>query len=144
MVLFPWHEDELPGATTILTQIFHFHPEICEYFLNNPDQGIRRDKKLDYHLPSKDDDDVPPEFEEQHDIDEKPCLNQIFGFGSIYTGNEIKLPKAKKFYAWLQKIMVPTITVIAGDDKLNPVVVFFITKLAQGWAGGVLTGVTYT
>ena len=52
--------------------------------------------------------------------------------------------EAAKFYPWLQKIMVPTITVYAGEDKLNPVIVFFLTKLAPGWVGGALTAVNYT
>lgn len=119
--MFPWHEDELPGATTILTQIFHFHPEICEYFLNHPnDQGIRRDQKLHYHLPIKGwDNNQLGAFEGWHDLDKKPCLNSIFGFGTIsgecgHVQEKIKLPEAEEFYAWLQKIMVPTITVRAG------------------------------
>lgn len=143
-VLFPWSEEELPGPTTILTKIFQFHPEICEQYLNKDDQGERRSGKLHYHLPSTPDGD--DDDDNEHDLEDKPCLNRIFGFGSYSEeeGQSASLEEAHKFYTWLQKIMVPTITVYAGEEKLNPVAVFFLTKLAPGWVGGALTGVTYT
>ena len=142
--MFPWEEDELPNAKTILTKIFHFHPEICEPYLDdeNNEGGRRHDEELYYHLREEDDDET-----EEHDLTEKPCLNQIFGFGWFDGDDDEKskmFEEAAKFYPWLQKVMVPTILVYAGEDKLNPVVVFFLTKLAPGWVGGALTAVNYT
>ena len=55
-----------------------------------------------------------------------------------------KFKDSRTFYEWLQPIMCPSVTIYAGEDKLNPVVVFMLTHLAPGWVGGVLTAVIYT
>ena len=77
------------------------------------------------------------DFDEDHDLDDKPCLNRFFGF------EDGLVPEEEDFYEWLQPIMCPSVTVHAGYLKINPVGLFLLTQLAPGWVGGGLTGVTY-
>ena len=81
-------------------------------------------------------------IEPLHDPEETMCLNYFFGAYSSKYKNEGFRRNITEFYTWLQKIMVNSIRVFAGFDKLNPVPLFFLTFLAPGWAGGILTGLT--
>ena len=81
-------------------------------------------------------------IEPLHDPEETMCLNYFFGAYSSKYKNEGFRRNITEFYTWLQKIMVNSIRVFAGFDKLNPVPLFFLTSLAPGWAGGILTGLT--
>ncbi|XP_028397307.1 uncharacterized protein LOC114521091 isoform X2 [Dendronephthya gigantea] len=145
-VLFPWDKEDLPTPLELLDEIFHFHPEIFAYYTNHPnDKGELRKNKLHFHLVRDNTSDSSDyEEDEEHDLDEKPCLNRIFGmdFPDKYT--MWKFEDSQKFYEWLQPIMYPSLTVYAGEDKFNPVAVFMVTHLAPGWVGGALTAVTYT
>ena len=131
MVLFPWHEDALPDAMTVLSNIFHFHPEICKI-----SHAKDAEDKLCYH--------VADDYE-----CEGPCLNGVFGRSGVVDSEpdnsreDLKQQQAN-YFSWLQNVMVPTRTILAGGGKLNPIVEFFLTKLAPGWVGGVLTGQIWT
>ena len=136
-VIFPWEKTELPTPIQLLKEVFHFHPAIFEYYEQNPGRkGELRQHKLYFH--------TRPD-EDEHDVSEQPCLNRIFGMCYPHGDDERWIFKAsREFYAWLQAIMYPCVTVYAGDDKLNPVAVFMLTQLAPGWIGGALTAVIYT
>ena len=129
MVLIPWDGEELPSKAKVFRDIFHFHPEILQEVLdraNDPDE-IRKEKMY-FHADSDHD-------EEQED---EPCLNGIFG--RYHDKKEGQL----EFFTWLQKTMVPSCNYFEGDGKLNPIVEFFLTTLAPGWVGGILTGQCWT
>lgn len=139
-VLFPWNQKNLPGAKTIVDNMFHFHPEILNDFKRSrKEEGIIKKDKCIYHLPKPNADEDEVDDEDEHD----QCLNRIFGFGYSYEKGQ-NPTEVDEFYSWLQSIMVPTITVYAGSDKMNPVGVFFVTKISPGWVGGALTSVIYT
>ena len=143
-MLFPLNKNGLPSGKEVLQDIFHVHPEIFHAYAQHGDDELRTEK-LFYHLPVKGMSDEEYEEETDHDIEEKPCLNRIFGFSTYETAEEEgSIEDVTEFYAWLQNIMVPTATIYGGIDKLNPVIVFFITNLAPGWVGGALTAVIYT
>ena len=112
-----------------------FHPTIYEEYASSPkDKGELRESKLFFHVRrNKHEDDDSDEEDDEHDLDEKPCLNRILGMS--FPNEDEK---------WLQPIMCPSVTIYAGAEKFNPVVVFMLTHLAPGWAGGVLTAVVYT
>ena len=128
MVLIPWDGEELPSQAAVFGDIFHFHPEILEYCISDT---CVRTEKLYFHVGS----------EHDEDIDDEPCLNGVFG---TFDGIEKNTDEELEFFAWLQNIMVPSCTYIAGEGKLNPVVEFFMTTLAPGWVGGILTGECWT
>lgn len=146
VVLIPWKEDELPAPVDILTKIFHFHPEICEYYVTTrpEDKGELRTKELYFHVPNPSPDSDDSDESEDHDFENNPCLNSIFGISGFDDDEEWKREELKKFFQWLQRIMVPSLRVDFGSDKLNPVLIFLITQLAPGWVGGALTGSTWT
>ena len=127
MVLIPWNGEQLPAEEDVYRDIFHFHPEIIEEMTANT---FVSKEKLYFHVFS----DHDPER------DEEPCLNSVFGRSVL---NEHNTDEAN-FFAWLQKIMIPNCNYVTGEAKLNPVVHFFITTLAPGWVGGVLTGQYWT
>ena len=142
-VIFPWEKKELPTPLE-LKEVFHFHPEIYEYYAENPeDLGELRQDKLHFHVRRNIDDSDYDEDENEHHIREQPCLNRIFGMDFPFKDEKWKLTDSQKFYEWLQPIMHPCVTVFAGEDKLNPVIVFMLTHLAPGWVGGALTSVIY-
>ena len=142
-VLFPWDKKELPTPLELLNGVFHFHPEIYEYYASHPEEkGELRENKLYFHIRPNDDSDE--DAEEDHDLETKPCLNRIFGMSFPSIDEEWKFKDSRKFYEWLQPIMHPSVTIYAGEDKFNPVAVFMLTHLAPGWVGGALTAVTYT
>ena len=146
-VIFPWEKTELPTPIQLLKEVFHFHPAIFEYYEQNPGKkGELRQHKLHFHTrPDNVDDSDYDEDEDEHDVSEQPCLNRIFGMCYPHGDDERWIFKAsQEFYAWLQPIMYPCVTVYAGEDKLNPVAVFMLTQLAPGWVGGALTAVIYT
>ncbi|XP_028397377.1 uncharacterized protein LOC114521158 [Dendronephthya gigantea] len=146
-VLFPWDKEDLPTPLELLDEIFHFHPEIFAYYTNHPnDKGELRKNKLHFHLlvPDNASDSSDYEEDEEHDLEEKPCLNRIFGMDFPDKDTMWMCEDSQKFYEWLQPIMYPSLTVYAGEDKFNPVAVFMVTHLAPGWVGGALTAVTYT
>jgi hypothetical protein len=93
---------------------------------------------------NKHEDDDSDEEDDEHDLDEKPCLNRILGMSFPNEDEKWKYEDSRKFYEWLQPIMCPSVTMYVGAEKFNPVVVFMLTHLAPGWAGGVLTAVVYT
>ena len=131
MVLIPWEDVKLPTEKNVYADIFHFHPEILEDIEEDMTvlESFVNKEKLYFHVFS----DHDPER------DKEQCLNRVFGrSGAEHTTDEAN------FFAWLQKIMVPTCNYITGNEKLNPVVHFFMTNLAPGWVGGVLTGQTWT
>ena len=135
VVLMPWEGDEIiPNALTIFSKIFQFYQEIWE----NPQSICSKsfDEKLYFHL-------------DEHPRDERPkraCLNNVFGRPSqnFWKDKEYSYEKELDFFTWLQNIMVPSRRYIAGESKMNPVAEFFITALAPGWVGGILTGETWT
>jgi len=57
--------------------------------------------------------------------------------------NEIQERKAQ-FQKWLQKLFKPSHQRIFGDEQLNPVLYFHLTKLSPGYIGGLISGLTYT
>ena len=128
----------------LLNGVFHFHPAIYEYYSNNAeDKGELRENKLFFHIrPNKYDDPNCDEDSDEHG--DKLCLNSIFGMDFPDEDEQWKFKDSRTFYEWLQPIMCPSVTIYAGEDKLNPVVVFMLTHLAPGWVGGVLTAVIYT
>ncbi|XP_046853428.1 uncharacterized protein LOC124446627 isoform X2 [Xenia sp. Carnegie-2017] len=64
----------------------------------------------------------------------------VFGRPEKEYDNEREL----SFFTWLQNLMVPSTIYIAGEGKMNPVAEFFITPVAPGWVGGILTGEIWT
>ncbi len=150
-VLFPWDKKELPTPLELLNGVFHFHPEIYEYYASHPEKkGDLRENKLYFHIrPNMVDDsdedaehDSDEDIEHDHDMETKPCLNRFFGM--CYPGKDEQwmFEDSRKFYEWLQTIMHPSVTIYAGEDKLNPIAMFMLTHLAPGWVGGALTAVT--
>ena len=136
VVLMPWEGGEIiPNAITVFGKIFQFHQKIWDY--NPPNICIKSfNEKLCFHL-------------DDHPRDERPkkaCLNKVFGRPSecFREDHECNHEKELEFFTWLQSIMVPSRLYIAGDTKMNPVAEFFITTLAPGWVGGILTGQTWT
>ena len=135
VVLMPWEGDEvIPNALTIFSKIFEFYQEIWD----NPQSICCQsfDEKLYFHL-------------DEHPRDERPkraCLNKVFGrpHQNFWKDKEYNYEKELDFFTWLQNIMVPSRRYIAGESKMNPVAEFFITVLAPGWVGGILTGETWT
>ena len=127
MVLIPWDGEELPTEEQVYIDTFHFHPEVIEEMTANT---FVSKEKLYFHAFSDHD----------QDREEERCLNSVFG---RYVLNENTQDEAN-FFAWVQNVMVPSCYYIAGDAKLNPVVHFFMTILAPGWVGGVLTGQCWT
>ena len=126
MVLIPWDGVKLPTEEDVFTDIFHFHPEILENMTVNTSVSK---EKLYFHIFS----------DQDRESDGEGCLHSVFGkSGTANTTDEAN------FFTWLQKIMVPTCNYITGYQKINPAVHFFITTLAPGWVGGVLTGQTWT
>ena len=141
-VLFPWDKKELPTPLELLNGVFHFHPEIYEYYASHPEEkGELRENKLYFHIRPNDDSDE--DVEEDHDLETKPCLNRIFGMSFPSIDEEWKFKDSRKFYEWLQPIMHPSVTIYAGEDKFNPIAVFMLTHLAPGWVGGALTAFIY-
>ncbi|CAB4019936.1 Poly [ADP-ribose] polymerase 3 [Paramuricea clavata] len=143
-VIFPWDKKELPTPLELVDGVFHFHPEINEYYSSNP-----RENKLHFHIPRNehniDDSDVDyDEDDEDHDTDEKPCLNSIFGMDFPHQDEQWKYEDSRKFYEWLQPIMYPSVDIFVGDQKFNPVAIFMLAQLAPGWVGGALTAATWT
>ncbi|CAB3998145.1 Hypothetical predicted protein [Paramuricea clavata] len=145
-VILPWDKKELPTPLELLNGVFHFHPEIYEYYTSHPqDKGEIRENKLHFHIrPDNFDDSDYDADAGEHDLTEKPCLNRIFGMDFAEEDELWKFKDSRKFYEWLQPIMYPSVTVYAGEDKFNPVAVFMLTQLAPGWVGGALTAVNYT
>ncbi len=144
-VIFPWDKKELPTPLELLNGVFHFHPEIFEYYTSQPEKkGELRENKLYFHIRPNDVDDSDDDAEEDHDLDTKPCLNRIFGMDFPRKDEQWKFNDSRKFYEWLQPIMHPSVTIYVGEDKFNPVAVFMLTHLAPGWVGGALTAVIYT
>ncbi|XP_028397376.1 uncharacterized protein LOC114521157 isoform X2 [Dendronephthya gigantea] len=145
-VLFPWDKEDLPTPLELLDEIFHFHPQIFAYYFNYPnDMGELQENKLNFHLVRDNTPDSSDyEEDEEHDLDEKPCLNRICEMDFPDKDTMQKFEDCQKFYKWLQPIMDPSLTVYAGEEKFNPVAVFMVTHLAPGWVGGALTAVTYT
>lgn len=134
VVLMPWEGDDvLPDKFTVFSKIFQFHHEIWEDQLNVYNKHFN--EEIYFHL-----DRHPPEDRK------KPCLNNVFGRAGTYFWEQHKYDYEKElsFFTWLQKIMVPSRRYIAGEQKMNPVAEFFITTLAPGWVGGILTGETWT
>ena len=130
----------------LLKEVFHFHPAIYEYYAENPeDKGKLRQDKLHIHVrPSNVDDSDYNEDDGEHHVSQQLCLNSIFGMDFPGEDEKWKFTDSRKFYEWLQPIMYPCVTAYAGEDKLNPVVVFLLTHLAPGWVGGALTSVIFT
>ncbi len=131
----PWEGDEiLPDKLTVFSKIFQFHQEIWENQLEVNNK--RFDEKVFFHL-----EDHPREEGKK-----TPCLNKVFGRPSTYfwEEKEYNYEKELAFFTWLQNIMVPSRIYIAGEMRMNPVAEFFITTLAPGWVGGILTGQTWT
>ena len=143
-VVFPW-DKKLPTPLELLNGVFHFHPEIFEYYARYPrDKGKLREEKLHFHTRPNDVDDSDEDTKnEDHDIERKPCLNSIFGMDFPRENDQWKFKGSRKFYEWLQPIMHPSLTIYAGEDKFNPIVVFMLTHLAPGWVGGALTAFIY-
>jgi hypothetical protein len=148
VVLFPWNKEELPTPMELLNGVFQFHPAIYKYYASSPgDKGELRENKLFFHLRrNRYEDSDCDEDDYEHDLEENPCLNRVLGMDHYYPDEDKqwKYEESRKFYEWLQPIMHPSVTMYAGEDKLNPVVVFMLTHLAPGWVGGVLTAVNYT
>ena len=128
MVLIPWDSKDLPSEATVFGDVFHFHPEILEC-AKNTDSVTK--EKLYFHVDS--------DHDYEH-FDKVKCLNAVFGRTYSRSEKEGQL----EFFTWLQKIVVPSCNYIAGEDKLNPVVQFFLTTLGPGWVGGILTGQIWT
>ena len=129
----------------LLNGVFNFHPKIYEEYESDPkDLGRLRRKKLHYHIRPDDESDDDFEDVNEHDLDEKPCLNQIFGTCSPGPDEKWKNEDSRKFFKWLQPIMCPSVSIFVGDGKLNPIVMFMLTHLAPGWVGGALTGAVCT
>ena len=130
--------------------IFHFHPEIYEYYTSHPeDKGYLRENKLHFHIRRNehniDDSDVDyDEDDDDHDSEEKPCLNSIFGMGFPDQDEQWMYEDSRKFYEWLRPIMYPSFAIYVGGLKFNPVAIFMLAQLAPGWVGGALTAATWT
>ena len=129
----------------LLNGVFNFHPKIYEQYESDPaDKGRLRLEKLHYHIRPDDESDDEDEDVNEHDLDEKPCLNQIFGTCFPAPDEKRKKEDSQKFLEWLQPIMCPSVTIFVGDGKLNPIVIFMLTYLAPGWVGGALTAAVWT
>jgi hypothetical protein len=130
--------------------IFHFHPEIYEYYTSHPeDKGYLRENKLHFHVRRNEHniDDSDADYDEDdgdHDLEEKPCLNSIFGMDFPNQDEQWKYEDSRKFYEWLRLIMYPSVAIYVGDQKFNPVAIFMLAQLAPGWVGGALTAATWT
>jgi hypothetical protein len=101
------------------------------------DQNERFDDKIPFHL---------VDHLREENKRKSPCLNKVFDRAGTYfwTEHEYDYERELAFFTWLQNIMVPSRRYIAGSGKMNPVAEFFITTLAPGWIGGILTGETWT
>lgn len=135
VVLIPWDGEEIiPDKLTIFSKIFQFYQEIWENQLNACNTNY--DEKISFHL---------GEHPQEARVERKPCLNSIFG-RSTYFWKDKKYDYRKEmaFFTWLQNIMVPSRRYIAGENVMNPIAEFFLTPLAPGWVGGILTGETWT
>jgi hypothetical protein len=131
----PWEGDEIiPDKLTVFSKIFQFYQEIWEDQL---DQNERFDDKIPFHL---------VDHLREENKRKSPCLNKVFDRAGTYfwTEHEYDYERELAFFTWLQNIMVPSRRYIAGSGKMNPVAEFFITTLAPGWIGGILTGETWT
>lgn len=135
VVLMPWEGEELPDKLTVFSKLFQFHHKVWENQLSSCNSNFYQ--KLSFHLESHG---HPLESER------KPCLNKVFGRPGKYFWEEKNYDYKRElaFFTWLQNIMVPSKLYIAGDGRLNPVAEFFITTLAPGWVGGILTGEIWT
>ena len=130
----PWEGGEvIPNKLTVFSEIFQFHEEIWQQQLDVCNS--RFDEKIPFHL-------------DRHDQESRnsPCLNKVFGRPGKHFWEEKQYDYESElaFFTWLQDTMVPSRRYIAGDGKMNPVAEFFITLLAPGWVGGILTGETWT
>ena len=127
----PWEGDEIiPDKLTVFSKIFQFYQEIWENQLDVLNE--RFDDKIPFHL-------VDHLREENKRL--SPCLNSVFGRAGTYfwTEHEYDYERELAFFTWLQNIMVPSRLYIAGYGKMSPAPLFFITSLAPGWVGGILT-----
>ena len=131
----------------LLNGVFHFQLAFYDYYTRNPDaKGELRENELFFHIPPNKY--VNPDCDEDtddHDLDEEPCLNRIFGMDSPCKDEQWKFEDSRTFYEWLQPIMCPSVIIPASiapyiieDPKCYPVAVFMLTHLAPGWVGGVL------
>lgn len=130
----PWDGDELPSDLVIVKDIFSLHPDVVEnVYLTRKSQDeseLEIYEKIYFH------------HEQEHDRDkeDEKCLNQVFGrHWSRENDKTYDHEKELAFFTWLQNIMVPTRHCFIGYEVIRPIVVFFITTLAPGWIGGVLT-----
>ncbi|XP_028403663.1 uncharacterized protein LOC114526287 isoform X3 [Dendronephthya gigantea] len=123
MVLIPWDNKDLPLEAAVFGDIFHFHPEILECAKTDTESVTK--EKLYFHVDS----------DHCENFDHDKCLNGVFGQTYSRSEKEGQL----EFFTWVQKIMVPSCNYIVGENKLNPVVQFFLTTLGPGWVGGILT-----
>ena len=133
LILFPWEKNELPEATTVLKDIFHFHPDIHG---NTTDY----DEILHFHLTDR---------SNRSGLKSKPCLSQIFGISLCreweYASNdEETLVEQTTYLSWLQRVMLPTRRIKTGQTLFNPYVELFLTNLAPGWLGGTITAQLFT
>lgn len=127
IVLMPWVGTEpIPDKETVFSTIFQFHDEIWQDQLDAYNSNF--ETKIPFHLV------------EHSETDIDYCLNQVFGRPEKEYDNEREL----SFFTWLQNLMVPSKIYIAGEGKMNPVAEFFITPMAPGWVGGILTGEIWT
>ena len=141
-VIFPWDKKELPTPLELQKEIFNFHPQIFEFYTNNPEKNVGelREDKIYFHVRSSDDDD---EDDDEHDFEIK-CLNSIFGMSYPTEDEQWMYEDSRKFYEWLQSIMCPSVFIYVGEEKFNPVGIFLLAQLAPGWVGGAMTAATWT
>jgi len=52
--------------------------------------------------------------------------------------------KKARFQRWLKEVFRPSHQHIFGEDQLNPVLYFHLTKLSPGYVGGLINGLLYT
>ena len=140
VIVFPWNKEELPEPLEIMDGVFKFHPEICKYYINHPEEKGQLVKEMLYfHVPSGDSRENDEDGD--HDLYQKPCLNSIFGMDFPNENEQWVIKESREFYKWLQSYMYPSLTVCIGEAVISPHLVLMISPLAPGWLGGTITGV---
>ena len=118
----PWSKESLPRDDDIF-DIFKFNPamrEGCQTY------DINEHTKTD-------------EDEEDEDEDEDDSMIRWQSL-ACYTVND----EAQKFFQFLKQLFCPAVKMCIGCEALNSVPVFLLVKLAPGWVGGYMSGVTCT